>query len=103
MEYDKEFPAGLASAVLESCFQIDGKENVMRIASSLFIADTTTPQTPPADVAKRAWPWITLDCASKSQEITGGTDIEYVAVSDLLLSPNKTKIGSFCHWFAFKS
>eukprot|EP00973_Karenia_brevis_P042812 5926320-Karenia_brevis.AAC.1 len=59
MWYDKEFPAGQADAVPESCFETDGKLNVMRVATSLFVPHTSLPTTPPANIAKRPWPWDT--------------------------------------------
>eukprot|EP00973_Karenia_brevis_P007862 1066919-Karenia_brevis.AAC.1 len=55
----------------------------MLIASTLFIAKTTAPRTPPADVPKRPWPWNTPDRVGKAKKNAGGTDLEYVCAADL--------------------
>eukprot|EP00973_Karenia_brevis_P046268 6415334-Karenia_brevis.AAC.1 len=47
------------------------------------------PTTPPANIAKRPWPWNTPDRVTKSKTITSGSDIQHVRISDLLLSPRK--------------
>eukprot|EP00973_Karenia_brevis_P086904 12052762-Karenia_brevis.AAC.1 len=58
---NKEFPAGLADAFPASCFDTYGKQNIMHVATSLFVANASLPTAPPCNIAKRPWPWNTPD------------------------------------------
>eukprot|EP00973_Karenia_brevis_P091118 12405945-Karenia_brevis.AAC.1 len=60
-EYDKEYPAGLSSALPASNVDTFGKDNVMRVATSLFVANASLRTTPPSNSARRPWPWNTPD------------------------------------------
>eukprot|EP00973_Karenia_brevis_P074299 10322691-Karenia_brevis.AAC.1 len=52
-EYDTAFPVGLAAAVPASCVDTYWKQNVMRVATSLFVPNKSFPTAPPANTAKR--------------------------------------------------
>eukprot|EP00973_Karenia_brevis_P064459 8955383-Karenia_brevis.AAC.1 len=88
-EYNKEFPAGLANAVPASCINTYGKKDIMRAATSLFVANPSLPTAPPVSGEKRPWPWNTPDRVTKSKANTDGSDIQQVCISDLILFPRK--------------